>query len=198
MSNSTPDTSGHTAFDCAECEYSIQPGDTRVPAEDGAVHISCAALRDARDVYSFYITNPPEQDAIGFSLWFDAGDREYPILYNTGGLDAFASASKAFGGDEHIQPTTSFFEAIAYTFHWLQSYRPLPSDIERIHNEIDDEIHTHYPNKKIPAHEEWALHRIITQLYRAPAVQPEWEPIVDHCETITAFGVPDIVPYTDE
>lgn len=198
MSDSPTGSSSHTAFECTECEHDIRPGDTRVPTENGGVHISCAAIRNTRKVYSFTITNPPKQDVAGFSLWFDAGDREYPILYNTGGLDAFASASKAFGGDDHIQPTTSFFQAIAYTYHWLQSYRPLPNNTERIKKEIGSEIQNHYPNGKIPTHEEWALHRIITQLYRAPVVQPEWVPIVDHCETITGFSVPDTLPYTEK
>jgi hypothetical protein len=195
---SDSDTDAHTVLSCAECDYEIRPGDVRVPAADGTVHITCSYLREAQDAYTFFITNPPEADTVGFSLWYDAGDREYPILYNTGGLDAFASASKYFGDGDGIEPTTSFFRAIGYTFHWLQSYRPLPSDTERIDQEIESEIHDYYPEGKIPDHEEWALYRIIARMYRVPAVQPEWEPIVDYCDTITAFRVPDVVPYTEE
>lgn len=198
MSNSNSADSSRTGFECAECEYAIQPGDARVPATDGTVHVSCSLLRDAQDAYSFFITNPAEEEMYGYSLWFDAGDREYPIFYNTGGLDSFASAAKSFGGEDRIQPTMSFFRAIGYTFHWLQCYRPLPDDVERIHQEIQKEITKYYPNERVPDHEKWALYRIITRLYRAPTIQPEWEPIVEYCDTLTEFRVPDVLPYTED
>lgn len=200
MSDSDTDSNhdAHTALGCAECSYNIQPGDVRVPTADGTLHITCSHLRDAQDAYTFFITNPPQDESYGFSLWYDAGDREYPILYNTGGLNAFASASKFFGDGNGIEPTASFIRAIGYTFHWLQSYRPLPHDTDRINKEIENEIHDYYPSGKIPRHEEWALYQIISRLYRVPAAQPEWEPIVDYCDTITAFRVPDVIPYTED
>jgi hypothetical protein len=198
MSSSNSADGSRTGFDCAECEYEIRPGDARVPASDGAVHVSCSVLRETQDAYSFFITNPAEEEMYGYSLWFDAGDREYPIFYNTGGLDSFASAAKTFGDNGRIQPTASFFEAIGYTFHWLQSYRPLPDDVDRIHGEIEKKIPKHYPNERVPHHEKWALYRIITYLYRAPAVQPEWGPIVEYCDTLTEFQVPDVRPYSED
>jgi hypothetical protein len=200
MSDSNTETSSdaHTVLECAECGYEIRPGDTRVPSTDSAIHITCSHLRDARKKYKFFISNPPTAEGCSLSLWFDAGDREYPILQNTGGLNAYLSASKHFSGDNAIEPTASFFRAIGYTYHWLQSYRPLPGDTDRIDTEIENEITKYYEHGKIPSHEEWAIYLIVRQMYQAPAVQPEWEPIVEYCDTITAFRVPDVIPYGDQ
>ncbi|WP_302083233.1 hypothetical protein [Salinibaculum rarum] len=129
---------------------------------------------------------------MSMSLYYDAGDREYPTLMNTGGLNSILSASKAVGGDTGIEPTEHFFDAIAYTFHWLQSYRPLPTNREQIREEIENEMETHYPNEKVPSHERWAIHLIVTQMYLAPDVPSEWEPIVAYCDSITGFSVPDL------
>lgn len=187
------DTQSHTAFDCEECDYEIRPGDKRVPTADGALHIGCVALREARQQYRFTLTNPQENQGVSIILWYDAGKREYPILFNTNGLNSIVSASKVFGDSGYIEPTTSFFHAIGYAYHWLQSYRPLPEP-QRIRDEIDREIPRYYENEKIPDHEKWAIHHIVSQMYISPAVPAEWEPIVEYCDTITKFNVPDVVP----
>lgn len=182
--------SPHTTSDCVECEYEIRPGDKRIPADGGAMHIACEARKHARKSYRFFLSNPP-RDGYGMSLWFDAGDREYPILYNTGGLTSMASASKSVGEDA-VEPSGSFVDAIAYSFHWLQSYRPLPTDTERIHAEIESELVKEYENEKVPSHERWAIHTLVANLYLKSTVQPELDPLVEYCDMITGFSVPEV------
>lgn len=180
---------------CIECENDIVPGDHRSPTANGTAHTACANRQDARNKYRFFIQNPAHAEPYSMSLHYDAGDKEYPVVENTGGLTTITSASKQFGGADGIEPTPHFMEAFAYTYHWLQSYRPLPSDTERISKEIDQEITKYYPNGKIPSHEEWALHTILMHLYLHREVPPEFGPIVDCCDDITAFSVPTVRSY---
>lgn len=182
-------------LNCSRCGLDIVPGDERSPTPDGVMHTACRNRRDAAQHYRFFLCNPVNREAYSMALFYTDGDREYPILQNTGGLNSIMSASTSFGDDRAVSPTPHFLRAIAYAYHWLQSYRPLPTDHERIREEIDKELPKYYPNGKIPSHERWAAHIILNRLYLDRSVPPEFGPIVECCDDITAFGVPTVEPY---
>jgi|GEM_PF-5892972 len=196
MSDDTPVERGaHTTFECGECGYGIHPGDERVPSAEGAIHAVCDARREARKRYRFFVT--PHEDGVSYSLYYIDGRREHPVCYQTGGIGAVSSADPRFGGGPVIRPSEHFFKALGYTFHWLLSYRPLPHDGERIKKEIRDDFPNHYPNGKVPEQEMWAAELLLAQLYRMHRAPPEFAPIVECCDQVTAFRVPEVAEYAE-
>lgn len=180
------------AVECVGCGYGIAPGDKRQPAPDGTIHTVCQHRRDAREQYRFFLT--PHEDGVCWSFYHDRGGQESAVLYNTDGVDVIASADPRFG-DMGIEPTEHFMAALAYTFHWLKSYRPLPHDEERLESEIVDEMPKYYPNGKVPDQEMWAAKLLLKFLYRHPVAPPEMGPIVRCLDDVTAFRTPEVAEY---
>lgn len=183
----------HSTVRCVACGYDITPGDRREPTTDGTIHTVCRRRRDARDCYRFFLT--PHDDGVSQSLFYVAGDREWPVCYNSGGVDVLSTADVRFAGDSAIRPTEHFIKALAYTYHWLLSYRPLPGDEDRIIDEIESKMPKYYPNEKAPDHEVWAAKLVLGHLYRSRVAPPEYAPIARCCDDVTAFRVTPVAEF---
>lgn len=177
-------------MECRSCNNPIEPGDHRVPANEGPRHHICDLREQLKDRYRFHISNPRHAQSVGFSLWQQTENGERPVLQNTGGLDVFQSASTGIGNP--IQPSDTFFDAVSMTHHWLMCLmRGVDPD------EIDEQIEMLYGEGQVTDHERWAIHHLVAHLHPPDGVIPELADVRDYVDSCTEWGTPEVMEATD-
>lgn len=178
--------------ECPTCNTTISPGDHRIPSKDGPQHRLCEIREQLEDRYRFHIFNPPNTEAYGYSLWqlTDAG-RERIILQNTGGTNAVLSESTDVG--HSISPSETFFNAVAYSHHWLMC---LMSGIDP--EEIDKQIDMWYGEGMAPDHERWAIHLLVAHFHPPTGCIPELADLREYIDGCTEWGTPEVMEGIDE
>lgn len=156
-------------------------------------------LRDeAKDRYKMFIANPPSSDKFAFELDYVTEEGwDKPLIYNTWGMNLFNSLSSEVGEDDIIELSDEFFDTVAFSYHHVMATMAQISP-KRLESEIDYVIGIFYEdedgNVSIPSHEEWAIYNIVPHLVYRKEVFYEFGPIVRYADTVTEFGVPDVMP----
>lgn len=178
-----------TNVQCVGCSREIEPGQRRQPTVDGPIHDLCQLREDVAERYTFYVSNPENKEPVAYSVFIDEGDREYPIVYNTSGLNLFASSRKGWG--DGIPVTTEFVDSVAYGYHECMAF--MGYDMKRLDNLMKTFYGDEAPyQNKVPGQDRWAVHNIVQQLWFGDTVPKEFGPLLDYTDEITDFGVPDV------
>lgn len=180
------ESTSKSTIECAACEGDIRVGDGRKATSDGTMHSLCAVASRLQDHYTFYVRDPEDVDTKSFAFWYlypGEDGYEFPVLENTGGMNAMNSRNSEVG--DGITPSIEFFKSVAYASHMMACMmKPYDEDT------VDDEIDMTYDGE-VPEHERWAAHNLVSHIRSPEPVIPELTPIRDMADSITGFGTPE-------
>lgn len=174
-------------MECAECNKSILTGERRDASRDGPIHHACELRREAVEKYSLFIVNPEDKRQVSYSLWFDYGEFEIPMLSNSSGLNVFNSINENVGNA--IPISEDFVSAVAYGYH--DSAAQMGYMMENVDRVIDSMY------DKVPAQDRWAIHNLVSRMWyhgfaTDEPIHPEFGPLVEFTNECTEFGVPEV------
>jgi len=195
----------HTSTHCPSCGNDIQPGETRKPTEEGTKHDYCVLHDSLFEKYTFYIVNPPKDNAYGISFWrvYDDGT-EFPVMSKSNEI-IVNSSSPTYAASNAIEPTDKFFKTVEYSIQYLMAFTgglpPLRQDRPPVREHMIEESFERaedvfYENTRMPKHEKEIGKAIVTQIIPQsfPYIIQELKPIRDFADKCTKFNLPEVHP----
>jgi hypothetical protein len=142
-----------------------------------------------RDRYKFFIINPPDVEAVEYTLFEDKGGEQYPVLSsNTLGRSTLYSRNSDVG--DGFRPTEGFINVMGWGPHEAMSAMPhayLGNDMDS--PSFDATIEREY-GQQVREYEEWMAFELICWMVFGDEPAIELKPLAMWADVHTEFTVP--------